>query len=102
MNDEKIVLMARLKVKKDKVEDLKQAALEIVAESRREAGCVNYDVHQLIDDDTVFLWHETWANKAALDEHFAKSYTKRFFAGVDEFADEPPQINLTKKITDDV
>ena len=99
-DNENIVLMARLIVKKDKIGALKQAALAIVAESRQEAGCVNYDVHQLIDDETVFLWHETWANKAALDEHFAKSYTKEFFAGVDEFADEPPQINLTRKITD--
>ncbi len=99
-NDEKIVLMARLNVKKDQVENLKQAALEIVAQSREEAGCVNYDVHQLIDDETVFLWHETWANKAALDEHFAKQYTRDFFARVDEFAEEPPQINLTRKITD--
>ena len=100
MNDEKIVLMARLNVKKDQVEALKQAALAIVAESRQESGCVNYDVHQLIDDETVFLWHETWANKAALDEHFAKSYTKEFFARFDDFADEPPQINLTRKITE--
>lgn len=100
MNDEKIVLMARLNVKKDKVEDLKQSALAIVSESRQEAGCVNYDVHQLIDDETVFLWHETWANKAALDEHFAKSYTREFFARIDEFAEEPPQINLTRKITE--
>ncbi len=99
-NDEQIVLMARLNVKKDAVENLKQAALAIVAESRKETGCVNYDIHQAIDDETVFLWHETWANKSALDEHFARSYTKEFFARVDEFADEPPQINLTRKITE--
>ncbi len=100
LNDEKIVLIARLKVKKDAVEALKQAALEIVADSRSEPGCVNYDIHQAIDDETVFLWHETWANKAALDEHFAKPYTKEFFARVDEFAEEPPQINLSRKITE--
>ena len=99
-NDEKIVLIAHLNVKKDKVEDLKQAALAIVADSRSEPGCINYDVHQAIDNETVFIWHETWANKAALDEHFTKSYTKEFFARVDEFADEPPQINLSRKITE--
>lgn len=98
--DEKIVLMARLKVRADQVEALKRAALGIVAASRAEAGCVNYDVHQLIEDETVFLWHETWASKDALDEHFDKDYTREFFARVDEFADEPPQINLTRKITD--
>ncbi len=99
MNDEKIVLMARLKVKGEKVEEAKQAALSLVEVSRAEAGCLNYDVHQAIDDETVFVWHETWANKLALDEHFAMPYFTDFFAKVQEIAAEPPQITLTKKIS---
>jgi quinol monooxygenase YgiN len=100
MNDEKIVLVARLKVKDDMVEEAKKAALAIVADSRSEAGCLNYDIHQSVEDETVFVWHETWADKAALDEHFQKPYFAAFFARVDEVAAEPPQINLTKMITE--
>ncbi len=66
-NEENIVLIARLKVKKDSVEQAKQAALAIVQDSRAEKGCLNYDFHQAIDDPTIFVWHETWANKSALD-----------------------------------
>lgn len=100
MNEEKIVLIARLKVRADKVEEAKSAALAIVAESRNEAGCVNYDIHQSIEDETLFFWHETWANKAAIDEHFATPFFGEFFKVVEEVAAEPPQINLTRKITD--
>lgn len=100
MNDEKIVLIARLKVKADRIEEAKAAALKIVADSRNEAGCINYDIHQSIEDETVFFWHETWANKAAIDEHFATPFLQEFFAVVGEVAAEPPQINLTRKITD--
>ena len=99
MSDEKIVLIARLKVKADKVEELKSAALAIVADSRNEAGNINYDIHQSIEDETVFFWHETWVNKAALDEHFATPFFGAFFAVVGEVAAEPPQINLTRMIT---
>jgi len=99
MNDEKIVLIARLKVKAESVEELKTAALKIVADSRNEAGNINYDIHQSIEDETLFFWHETWANKAALDEHFATTYFGEFFKVVEEVATEPPQINLTRKIT---
>ena len=99
MSDEKIVLVARLKVKNEKVEEAKQAALSLLEVSRAEAGCINYDVHQAIDDETVFVWHEVWANKAALDEHFAQPYFGKFFAKVKEIAAEPPQITLTKKIS---
>ena len=100
MNDEKIVLIARLKVKEDKIEETKNAALAIVADSRAEEGCINYDIHQSIQDETVFFWHETWKNKAAIDEHFEMPFFKNFFNTVQDFATEEPQINLTKKITD--
>ncbi len=100
MNDEKIVIVARLKVQENAVDETKKAALGIVADSRAEKGCVNYDIHQAIDDPTVFIWHETWANKAAIDEHFEKSFFKEFFAAVEGFAAEPPQITLTKMITE--
>ncbi len=99
MNDEKIVLLARLKVKDDAVEEAKKAALDIVAASRAEEGCINYDVHQAIDDPTVFVWHETWKNKAAIDEHFETDFFKEFFAKVSEIAAEPAQINLTRMIS---
>jgi quinol monooxygenase YgiN len=99
MSAENIVLIARLKVKPDKVEELISAALAIVSASRNEAGNINYDIHQSIEDETVFLWHETWVNKAAIDEHFATPFFQEFFAIVGEIAAEPPQIDLTRMIT---
>ena len=54
MEDEKIVLFARLKVKPESIEEAKKLALGIVADSRSEDGCHNYDVHQAIEDPTVF------------------------------------------------
>lgn len=100
MSDEKIVLVARLKVKDDAVDEAKKLALGLVGDSRSEEGCINYDIHQAIDDPTVFVWHETWKNKAAIDEHFEKPYFKEFFARASELAAEPPQINLTKMISE--
>lgn len=100
MSDENIVLIARLKVKADKIEELKAAALAIVAGSRSEAGNINYDIHQSIEDETVFFWHETWTNKAAIDQHFATPFFGEFFKVVEEVAAEPPQINLTRMISE--
>lgn len=100
MDDEKIVLVARLKVKDDAVEEAKRLALGIVADSRTEEGCVNYDVHQAIDDPTVFVWHETWKDKAALDAHFELPYFKEFFEKAGALAAEEPQITVTKMISE--
>lgn len=99
MNDN-LYLTAKLKVKSEKIEELKQAALAIVADSRAEDGCVSYNVHQSVEDETVFIWRECWRSKAALDEHFQKNYVADFFGKVDEFASEQPQITLTKMISE--
>ena len=100
MSDEKIVLIARLKVKPDSVEQAKQAALAIVADSRAEADCFNYDFHQAVDDDTIFMWHETWANKAAIEAHGASAHFKNFSALIKDSIDEPLQIILTKMVSE--
>lgn len=97
--DEKIVLFARLKVEKDAVEKAKRAALAIVDDSRGENGCLNYDFHQAIDDATIFLWHETWANQAALDAHFAMPYFAELGEQLKDLIKEPLQLTLSKMVS---
>ncbi len=100
MNEENIVLFARLKVKPDSVESAKRAALAIIADSRAETGCLNYDFHQAIDDETIFVWHETWANEAAIEAHGASEHFKDFSRRIEGSVDEPLQITLTKMISE--
>lgn len=96
--NEKIVLFARLKVKPGTEEAAIQAALAIIEDSRAESGCLNYDFHQSLDDPTLFFWHETWADKAALDAHFRMPYFAELGAKLKDIADEPTQLTLTKMI----
>jgi quinol monooxygenase YgiN len=98
--DEKIVLFARLKVKQGTEDEAKRAALAIVDDSRTEPGCLNYDFHQAIDDATIFLWHETWTNQAALDAHFAMPYFAQLGAKLKDLTEEPLQLTLTKMVSE--
>ena len=100
MSDEKIVLIARLKVKQDLVEAAKQQALAIISASRAEEGCINYDFHQQIDDETVFIWHETWIDKAAIEAHGASAHFRDFSERIKDLVDEPLQITLTKMVSE--
>jgi len=100
MSDGNIVLIARLKVKKEAVEAARQAALAIVENSRAESGCLNYDFHQAIDDPTIFIWHETWTNQAAVDAHGKSPHFKDFSGQIKGLIDEPLQITLTKMVSE--
>lgn len=100
MTNENIVLIARLKVKKDSVEEARRAALSIIEDSRHEAGCLNYDFHQAINDETIFIWHETWANEEAIQIHGKSNHFKKFSEEVKDLTDEPLQITLTKMVSE--
>jgi len=97
--DEKIVLFARLKVKRGTEREAKRAALSIIEKSRAESGCLNYDFHQAIEDETLFLWHETWENKQAIDAHANSPHFKEFGASIKNITDEPLQVTLTKMVS---
>lgn len=100
MTDEKIVLIARLKVKKAAVEAAKLAALEIVAPSRAETGCLNYDFHQQLDDTSIFIWHETWASMAAIEAHGASAHFREFSRKIEDLVEEPLQLTFTKMVSE--
>jgi quinol monooxygenase YgiN len=97
-DNENIVLIARLKVKKDAVEQAKQAALAIVEDSRAEKGCLNYDFHQALEDETIFIWHETWESEAAIEAHGASKHFDAFSRQIKDLIDEPLQITLAKMV----
>lgn len=96
MENEEIVLFARLQVKKEFVEQAKQAALDIIEESRAEEGCINYDFHQSIDDENLFMWHETWRDMNAIIAHGQSSHLKRFSRAIENIAETPLEVILTK------
>ena len=100
MSDENIVLIARLKVKKEAVEPAKTAALAAIEDSRAESGCLNYDFHQAIDDETVFIWHETWADAAAIEAHGKSAHFRNFSREIKDLTDEPLQITLAKMVSE--
>ena len=99
MNEEKIVLFARLKVKQGTENEAKRAALAIIAVSRAEAGCLNYDMHQATHDPTIFWWHETWSSENAIKEHANSEHFKKFIAAIKDLTEEPLQVTLTKMVS---
>ncbi len=59
-----------------------RAELDKVLEaSRQEAGCLNYVLHQSIEDDT-FVLHETYQDKDALENHVNSSHYQEYRANI--------------------
>jgi len=69
-----------------------------VGPSRKDAGCLNYDLHQAAGNPALFLFHENWTSKTHLDAHLQKPDLQAVLGRVGQMVAEPPQITLWEKI----
>ncbi|WP_392564056.1 putative quinol monooxygenase [Orbus wheelerorum] len=77
---EKIEITAFIQAVPGKAEHLKQAIIELIEKTLEEPGCEIFKVFQAHDDQEQFVLWEIFTNQAALQEHMAKDYTKKYFS----------------------
>ncbi|QPC41746.1 antibiotic biosynthesis monooxygenase [Kaustia mangrovi] len=91
---EQVTLVAHIKAKAGQEEELGRRLTALVEPTRAEPGCINYDLHRLNDDGSVWMLYENWVSKAALDAHFKMPYLEAFIASKDELLAEDMDIKL--------
>ncbi len=98
MADGIVTVLARFKARKGLEREAKQAIMACLAPTRAEPGCINYDLHQSLEDEGTFMLHENWRSKKALDEHLEMPYLKALKAKAPALFAEPIDIALWNKI----
>jgi quinol monooxygenase YgiN len=93
-----VTVVATARAKSGKEAALRGALLAVIAPTRKEAGCLNYDLHIAPDDPARFCFHENWESQAHLDAHLKMPHIAALFAQVEELCAEPPQISLWRRI----
>lgn len=93
-----IYLTATLNSKPEFTEEVKAVLQTMVVESRKEKACIQYDLHQGIKDETLFVFQEIWESEAALQEHNQQPYIQAFEKLIDEKLQGKPLIHFTEKI----
>jgi quinol monooxygenase YgiN len=99
MADGTLVVVAYIKAKAGREEEVERALLDVVAPTRAEQGCINYDLHRSSEDPSLFLFHETWASREALDRHFETPHLKALGAKADDLFDGPVEITYWEMIS---
>lgn len=98
MNANPVTVVAQIRAKPGKEVAVRKELLSLVGPSRKDAGCLNYDLHQVAGNPALFLFHENWASQADLDRHLQKPDLQAVLARVGQMVAEPPQITLWEKI----
>ncbi len=69
MPENGIILTAIVKAKPGQEDAVKEVLLALVETTRKEPGCLCYNLHQSKSEKTQFMFYEQWASKEALDAH---------------------------------
>jgi quinol monooxygenase YgiN len=64
-----VILTAMVKAKQGQEDAVKEALLSLVEPTRKEPGCLCYNLHQSKADPTQFMFYEQWASQADLAAH---------------------------------
>ncbi len=93
-----LTVIAQIKAKPGKEDTVRKELLSLLAPSRNDPGCVNYDLHQAQDNPALFMFHENWRSKAHLEAHLQKPDLQAVLARVGQMSAEPPQVTLWHKL----
>lgn len=78
-----LTIVARIEAKKDSVDLVKLELLKLIEPTRKEQGCLQYDLHQDNDNPAVFLFYEIWANRELWQVHMNNENLKAFIEATD-------------------
>ena len=93
-----ITLLATVQARPGKEKELRDALLGLVAATRKEAGCLDYDLHVSAQDPGKFLFHENWASQADIDAHMKSPHVQAMLPRVDELCVAFPEITAWERI----
>ncbi|RZL94569.1 MAG: antibiotic biosynthesis monooxygenase [Variovorax sp.] len=85
-------ILARITVKPETADLARGILIDLAAKSRKEAGCVSYEVYQQADAPDCFQTVEHWREKADADAHMASLHLGAAMAAAGPLLAAPPQI----------
>ena len=98
MGKECLTVVAEMKALPGKTEELKKVLTGLLEPTRKEDGCINYDMHQSPENPETFLFHENWTDKEKLDRHLETPHLKDFFSRIPELVDGDVKISLWNRV----
>ena len=89
MAEETLKVIARIKARPEKIDEMRALLSGLVGPTRAEPGCLRYELLHNLTDPADFTFVEEWADDAALESHFNTAHVRGALARFQELAAEP-------------
>lgn len=86
-----LTVIARVTAKPGCEADVRRELLRLVEASRKEDGCINYDLHVSLDNPAQFVFYENWRDAAAHTAHHQTPHMQAWRARREPLLAGPPE-----------
>lgn len=91
-----LTIVAHIRARAESIELVKAELGKLIATTRAEAGCLQYDLHQDNDDPAHFLFFETWTTRDLWQDHMNAAHLKAYTAATEGAVAEFSLSEMTK------
>ncbi|MDO0823431.1 putative quinol monooxygenase [Desulfosporosinus nitroreducens] len=89
-----IKVIAKLTIKEDKIEELKSIIPELVAETRKEDGCLSYQLFQDVKNKKMLSFVEDWVSNEALQRHMNSKHFQEAMPKIAELQEKEMELSV--------
>lgn len=75
---QELVIVARIEAQAEGIELVKAESLKLITPTLKEAGCLQYDLHQDNDNPAVFVFYERWSSRQLWQEHMNNDHLAEY------------------------
>jgi quinol monooxygenase YgiN len=93
-----VTVVAEMVAKPGREAELTEELLRMVEVTRKEDGCVQYDLHVSTEHTGNFVFYENWTTQEALDRHAASAHLKAFGTKAEDLLTQPARVATYTRI----
>ncbi|AKB80290.1 hypothetical protein MSHOH_3807 [Methanosarcina horonobensis HB-1 = JCM 15518] len=92
-----IRVVAKNQVKPEKVQEFMGLCKNLVEETLKEEGCIEYGVYQELENPEALTMLEEWKDESSLDEHLKSNHFREIFPLLSECLEKETEISICRK-----
>ena len=73
-----LTIVASIEAKPDKIDLVKAGLQKLIAPTLKEAGCIQYDLHQDNQNPALFLFFENWESRKLWQDHMNNTHLAEY------------------------
>ena len=88
-----VKVTAKCFIQRGSIEEFKKHSSRLIDETRKEEGCLAYELYQDVNEETVFFFIEGWEDSESLSNHINSKHFKEIFPKIEKLCFKKIELN---------